>query len=320
MKKIIALAVATAFVAPAFAADVTIGGSITHNYITSNKTGIDDKVGTDDTGINIKASDELDNGISVTATINIINDSAKDKDVDMQGSNLAFSGSFGKLVTGDTSGAADATGDWTDVSPVFGGFDADGIDANIAYTLPTLVEGLTVMVSSSPKGANDAGDGDLSTEGLGGNSYSATYSMGGVSVYLANDTFDAAAGQQTDRDVYGIKYSSGPIMLAYESASAANATIAANSMVAYTTVITNKNIDYSAMAGTYAMGNTKFGFETQKIEEDGSTKTTRQDETTLFVSHSLGGGVTVYAATTEDKGGPSDTAIESQAVGVKFAF
>jgi hypothetical protein len=319
MKKIIAAAVATAFVAPAFAADISVGGALTYNYITTNKTLTDDKVAADDTIITVKASEELANGMSVTGTINVVNDGPKDQDVDMQGSNLAISGSFGKLVVGDTSGAADATGDWTDVSPVFGGFDADGIDATVAYTLPTMVEGLQLMLSTSPKGANSTGDGDLDTEGLGGNSYSATYSMGAFSAYVANDTYDAAADQETDRDTYGIKYSAGPVMLVLEQGKAKNASIAANSMVAYTTAISDKSIKYSAMAGTYAIGDTKVGFETQKIEED-DTSTTRQDETTVFVTHSLGGGVSVYAATTEDKGGADDTAISQQAVGVKFAF
>jgi hypothetical protein len=263
MKSVIAAAVATAFVAPAFAADVSVGGALNYSYITSDKANTEDKVAQDDPIVTIKGSEELANGISVTATINIVSDDATTNDVDMQGSNLALSGEFGKVVVGDTSGAADATGDWTDVSPVFGGFDADGIDAAVAYTLPTLVDGLTLMISTSPSGANAVGDGDFKTEGLGGNSYSATYTRGSVSVYFANDTFDAAATQETDRDTYGIKYASGPFMIAMEQGSAANATIAANSMVAYTTVITNKNVDYSGIAGTYSMGDTTLGFEMQ---------------------------------------------------------
>ena len=320
MKKIIAIAITGAFVAPVMAAEVNLSGSMTYNYITSNKATTDDKVASDDTTLSVVATEELANGMSVKGTINVVNDDATSKDLDMQGSNLSISGEFGQLIVGDTSGASDATGDWTDVSPVFGGFDADGIDANLAYTLPSVIEGLTLRASSSPKGVNSAGDADFSTEGLGGNSYSVTYSTGGLSVYVANDTFDAAAGQETDRDVYGVKYATGPFMVAYESASANNATVTASSLIAHATVVTNKNVDYSALAGTYKMADTTIGFEMQEIQEDGASKTTRQDETTLFVSHSLGGGVTVYAATSEDKGGPADTAVEQSAVGVKFAF
>jgi len=322
MKKIIAMAVATAFVAPAFAADVSLSGGLTYNYISSNAAGVDDKVAEDDPIVTVKASEELANGMSVVGTINIVNDGATSQDVDMQGTNLAISGEFGKLVVGDTSGAADATGDWTDLSPVFGGFDADGIDAQLAYTFPAMVDGLTLMVSQSPSGVNATGDGDFATEGLGGQSYSATYTNGSVSVYIANDTFDAATGQETDRDSYGIKYASGPFAVAYEVASSSNADLTAASLIAHATAVSNKNVDYSGIAGTYTMGATVLGFEMQEIEEDGasSVTTTRQDETTLFVSHSLGGGLTVYAATTEDKGGPADTAVEQTAVGVKFAF
>jgi len=321
MKKIIAAAVAAAFVAPAFAADVSLSGALTYNYISSNEAGVDDKVAEDDPIVKVTATEELANGMSVVGTLNIVNDGATTQDVDMQGTNLAISGEFGKLVVGDTSGAADATGDWTDLSPVFGGFDADGIDAQLAYTLPTLVEGLTLMVSQSPNGANATGDGDLSTEGLGGQSYSATYTNGSVSVYVANDTFDATTTQETDRDSYGIKYASGPFMLAYEAASSSNATVTAASLIAHGTAVTNSNVDYTAFGGTYSFGDTTVGFESQKIEQDSaSVTTTRQDETTMFVSQSMGGGLTVYAAISEDKGGPADTAIEQSAVGVKFAF
>jgi len=321
MKKIIAMAVATAFVAPAFAADVSLSGGLIYNYISSNQAGVDDKVAEDDPIVTVKASEELANGMSVVGTINIVNDGATSQDVDMQGTNLAISGEFGKLVVGDTSGAADATGDWTDLSPVFGGFDADGIDAQLAYTFPTMVDGLTLMVSQSPSGVNATGDGDFATEGLGGQSYSATYTNGSLSVYIANDTFDQAVGQETDRDSYGIKYASGPFMVTYEAASSSNATVTAASLIAHATAVSNSNVDYTAFGGTYSMGDTTFGFESQKIEQDSaSVTTTRQDETTLFVSHSLGGGLTVYAATSEDKGGPADTAVEQSAVGVKFAF
>jgi hypothetical protein len=107
MKKIIAAAVAAAFVAPAFAADITISGDQEFSYVDTN--------GTTSTAIdgdfNIKASTETANGLAVSADINISDEGEDD------GSNsLTVAGPFGKLDMGDTSSAADNVDDRTDYS------------------------------------------------------------------------------------------------------------------------------------------------------------------------------------------------------------
>jgi len=319
MKKIIAAAVATAFVAPAFAADVTISGKTVFDYITDDRSTAGDKIAANDQAFTVKASQELENGMSVTSTFNLVHDGTGN-DLDNQGSNLAVSGSFGKVAIGDVSGALDATGDWTDVSPVFGGYKLDGDDMNLAWTLPTIVPNLTLAVSYSPDGANYAGDEPFKTEGEGGSAYSATYSAGAFAVYFGAEKYDEAATQEAATQSYGVKYTSGPIYVAIEAGSADDIDQTAFG-TAHATNITNKDMKFMGIAGTYSMGDLTLGFEKQEAEEKGSSANTKRlDETTIFVSQSLGDGVNVYAATSTDEGGPSDTDVTRQAVGISFAF
>jgi len=319
MKKIIAVAVATAFVAPAFAAEVTLSGALTYNYISTDAANTGDKLENDDNKIVVTATEELANGISVTGNFNLVDDTTSG--LDNQGTSLTLSGEFGSLGLGDVSGALDATGDYTDVSPVFGGYRMDGDDMAIAYTLPAIIPNVKIVASVSPDGANFAGDDPFNTEGEGGNAVSVTYSAGAFSVYYGEETYDEAGSQEANTDSMGVKYSSGPIMIAFETGTGTNLDLSAGTFPAYATALTNIKADFSGLAGVYTMGDTKLGFEMQKIEDKSSATTVdRLDETTVFVSQSLGGGVSVYAATSSDNGGPSDTDLTRNALGVSFAF
>jgi len=319
MKKIIAAAVAAAFVAPAFAAEVTVSGALTYNYISSDAASTGDKLENDDNKIVVTATEELANGISVKGNFNLVDDTTGG--LDNQGTSLTLSGAFGSLGLGDVSGALDATGDWTDVSPVFGGYRMDGDDMAIAYTLPAIIPNTTIVASVSPDGANFAGDDPFNTEGEGGNAVSITYSAGAFSVYYGEETYDEATSQEANTDSMGVKYSSGPIMIAYETGTGTNLDLSAGTYPAHATASTDIKADFTGLAGVYTMGDTKIGFEMQKIEDKSSSTTVdRLDETTVFVSQSLGGGVSVYAATSSDNGGPDDTDLTRNALGVSFAF
>jgi len=319
MKKIIAVAVATAFVAPAFAAEVTLSGALTYNYISTDAANTGDKLENDDNKIVVTATEELANGISVTGNFNLVDDTTSG--LDNQGTSLTLSGEFGSLGLGDVSGALDATGDYTDVSPVFGGYRMDGDDMAIAYTLPAIIPNVKIVASVSPDGANFAGDDPFNTEGEGGNAVSVTYSAGAFSVYYGEETYDEAGSQEANTDSMGVKYSSGPIMIAFETGTGTNLDLSASTFPAHAAALTNIKADFTGLAGVYTMGDTKLGFEMQKIEDKSSATTVdRLDETTVFVSQSLGGGVSVYAATSSDNGGPSDTDLTRNALGVSFAF
>ena len=173
MKKIIAAAVATAFVAPAFAADITISGDQEFAYTDANgstSTAIDGD-------FNIKASTSTANGISVSADINISDEGGDD------GSNsLTLSGDFGKFDLGDTSSAADSVDDRTDYSYVTGVATTAG-DAAIGWTLPSMVPNMSVYVSH---GTDSDEDGEAHT------GYALEYSAGPVEVaYAVNNNDDA---------------------------------------------------------------------------------------------------------------------------------
>ena len=320
MKKIIAFAVAGAFVAPVMAADVTISGSTVFNYISNDKAATDAKLESDDNNVKVSASQDLDNGLSVSATFALVDDTSNG--LDTQGSSLSISSAeMGKLTLGDTSGALDATGDYTDVSPVFGGYFLDGGDMNMAWTLPTLVEGLKAVVSHSPSGdnytndeigndGNANNDGTLGArEGEDASAYSLTYTFGNVSVYYGEESYSqkGAANQTTDTEAFGVKYSTGPLMVAYESGSASNADVGASKFRTNSTAIADGDFDATGLAVTYKMGSTTLGGEMQQVEATTGTVETKIDETTLFVHQDLGNGVSVYAATTEDTGNGSDT-------------
>jgi len=173
MKKIIAAAVATAFVAPAFAADITITGDQEFSYTDANgatSTAIDGD-------FNIKASTSTANGISVSADINISDEGGDD------GSNsLTLSGDFGKFDLGDTSSAADSVDDRTDYSYVTGVATTAG-DAAIGWTLPSMVPNMSVYVSH---GTDTDEDGEAHT------GYAIEYSAGPVEIaYAVNNNDDS---------------------------------------------------------------------------------------------------------------------------------
>jgi len=173
MKKIIAAAVAAAFVAPAFAADITISGDQEFSYTDANgatSTAIDGD-------FNVKASTETANGLSVSADINISDEGGDD------GSNsLTVSGAFGKLDMGDTSSAADSVDDRIDYSYVTG-VDTTAGDAAIGWTLPSLVPNLSVYVSH---GTDSDEDGEAHT------GFALEYSAGPVEIaYAVNNNDDS---------------------------------------------------------------------------------------------------------------------------------
>jgi hypothetical protein len=173
MKKIIAAAVAAAFVAPAFAADVTISGAQEFSYTDSNgatETAIDGH-------FSVAASTETANGLSVSANIDLDNEGAEDG-----GNSLKIGGEFGSLTLGDTSSAADSVDDRTDYDKVLGLGTTAG-DAGIGWTLPSMVPGLTVYVSHGA-------DTDEETDSEAHTGVALSYATGPVSIAWAENNND----------------------------------------------------------------------------------------------------------------------------------
>jgi hypothetical protein len=288
MKKIIAVAVAGAFVAPVMAADVTVSGNLEYVFISDDQANTSDFVA-EDAVVSIGASSELANGMTISSSINIENTDEAASTVSDGSNNVTISGDFGKLAIGDVTGGLDSVGDYTDVAAYFGGFDADGDDAAFAFTPNLGIAGLKATISATPEG--DANNAE-------GTSYGIEYSVGSFAAYYGKDETAAAADQMS---AAGFKYSADGIMIAYEAGESPNDS--------------SGKIEFKGVAATYTMGDLKFGIEMQEQTDDG---TVDSDETTLSATYDLGGGASVYIVNTEDDKLASK--VDKTAVGINFAF
>lgn len=297
MKKLIALAVAAAAM-PAMAA-VSVSGSYNVEYVdSSDKTagGGADKteVQSYDVDVAVSASSEMDNGMTISASLE-----ADDSDND---GSVTISGAFGSIAMGDVAGALDAV-DGAAIGTARDDLSAGaGTDASVAYTLPTIAEGLTVKASWS---AEDGGNGATADA----TSVAAKYSMSGV-------TFHVGSESQTSADItgYGISYSANGLTIGYGYSETDNDTGA--------------DSEITAVAAGYTMGNLTLAVNTQE-KENTTTGATTSDITTMSVAYNMGGGVTAYASSTDnDVAQASDTSTtpatptyeDITRVGIKFSF
>lgn len=287
MKKIIAAAVATAFVAPVFAADVTITGEIEMSYIS--ETGSQDQASSVDQNLAVTATEEV-NGISISGTVNIDQDNANQSATSENTSSLTFGLPNGLSISmGDVAGAMDSVGDYTDVAPAYGGFLADGEDHSISASMA--VGPATVYVSQSPQGG--AFDG-------------ATADIGGAAVKVAFDGGEVYFGTEEDADSkwnsYGFKYSMMGFMVAYEKGS--------------DDAGSSPDIKYTGLAGTYTMGDIVVGAETQEIKTDGSAAST--DDNVVFVEYNMGSSIDLYISQRSSSGTGAN--VDGTTVGVEYVF
>ena len=287
MKKIIALAVASAFVAPAFAADVTVTGESEMTYVSTS--GSTDQATNAENIVVVTATEEID-GVTVSTSIVMDQDAVNDSgDYAGDGSSMSLSSGGVTLSMGDVSGGMDAVGDYTDVAPAHGGFNLDGADHAFALALPSM-NGLNITVSFSPEGA-----------GFDGTTADST----GVGVKYAFAGGEAYYGQEEDASEthtsYGVKYGMNGFTVAYERGNDDNGTSADEVSTGF--------------ALTYKMGDILVGVESQTKQVDGATK--NEDETVTFVEYNLGSSVDLYVSNlTNDVTGDSD----ATTVGVEYKF
>jgi len=304
MKKIIAAAVATAFVAPAFAADVTISGSMELGFKDqTTKAGVSTTKLNEDTAVVITASTETANGISVSADINMSGAGWADG-----GNFITLGGAFGKVDLGDTSGPVDAIDDKGDVFKTFDN-GVGGDDVAVSWTLPTFVEGLTLIYGYSPEnggmnsdyGLNSSGARTTSADGISSDveGFAVTYSMAGARVgYAMNDI-----GATTSESVKNINYTYGPAFVSYEL---------------HTTETTGSaDTEVTSLAATYNMGAATLLLGKNSSEQSG---TKSKDATTYGVHYDLGGGVTAFVESYKDDKASTTTVEEATTVGLVVAF
>jgi hypothetical protein len=286
MKKIIAAAVATAFVAPAFAADITVTGEIEMQYVST--TGSQDSMNSADNNVVVTASEEVD-GISITGTVQMSQDDDFDgTSADNTGTlTLGLPGGL-TVAMGDVAGAMDSVGDYTDMAPAYGGFGADGTDHSVTASMA--VGPATAYASMSPQGG--ALDG-------------ATSDMTGFAVKVPFAGGEVYYGMEEDSDSkwnsYGIKYSAAGFTVAYEK----GADDAGSSA----------DVKYTGLAVNYTMGDVVVGAESQETKTDGSTASV--DDTVTFIEYNLGSSVDLYISNRSS--GVSGTA-DGTTVGIEFVF
>jgi len=283
MKKIIAAAVATAFVAPVMAADVTVSGLSEFYYKDVNGA---TSTGFGDHALYFGAATETNNGLSVSVDMNITGAGADDSS-----DSINVSGPFGTIELGDTSGAADKYDDRIDKDVVIGTVGVSGSDAGIGWTLPTLAEGLSVYVSHSAD-TLDYGDGDAAHTGV-----ALQYTAGPVTV--------AYGDNQADTDTNNEQYVGGTVTFGGVAVSAEQMTLGAS----------GAESKERGMGLTYTMGDLTLAYSQQ--ENKNSSDTVTSDITFVGVKYSLGGGVTAFAETSSDS---IDASADTTAAGISIAF
>ena len=291
MKKIIAAAVATAFVAPAFAADVTLTGAMELSYLNEKTTSSTSKTIAEDGAYQITASTETDGGLSVTASFGIESDGSRET---TGNKGLIVAGPHGTLTVGDTSGAVDQLDSALGHAKVIHASGLGGRnDASVAWKLPTLVENLSITATySSEDGAADEASGFTTSDTQG---VALKYSINDLSIGYAQE--DVAG---VDYSMVALGYSFGGAALTYENNEEDDA---------------GTTTDNTAWSLAYSMGNTTLVYSNESVESGGS-KTV--DNTGIAVHYDLGGGVVVFAESEEDD--KASTLDENFAVGMAMKF
>jgi hypothetical protein len=290
MKKIIALAVAGAFVAPAFAADVTLTGEV--EYTLSSSDGVND-YDTSQADLLITATETLDNGMTVSA---YISPEAANGAADNTDTLLTLTGSFGEITVGDDGDYGyNAFDNKTDVASSGGDFSIDSGNANTIGGLqfkPNLgIEGLSVAIGYA---AGDAAGEEESGFGI-------QYAAGGFAVSYGKADVD---GDDTDASHVSLSYSSGPFYVAYDN---------------YETQGGTDGDATTAVAGTYTMGDIKFFVERATIQD-----ATNMDVNDTIYGLEYGvGPLDLYIVQITDQTASSATAYteaDTTRVGVEYQF
>jgi len=292
MKKIIAAAVATAFVAPVMAAEVTVSGDL--EYVFTKFEGDGNATYVHDQDLKIAASEEAD-GFAIEAYI--LNTSRGGTD-SAAGQVQLSNPQFGTIAIGtDTSHAINtidevadkAEFEMGDSNPSIASAGDDATNVTLLYTLPTLVDGLALMASyGAADGTNDAGSDDEYAI----NGYAAVFTVGGVSARYATSSNDA---NSYDTTYTAVSYSSGPVFAAYQ--------VSNNDGAA--------NTDTTGVSLVYNYGSGNLYTEQQTIDTNGS----EANDSAVGISYKIG-GANIYI----QRNSGDTVADNGQFVGVEYAF
>jgi hypothetical protein len=268
-KKLMTLAVATAFTGSAMAADVTVTGAQEWSYQNNNGA----TTSALDGNFSIKATTETDGGITASADINIAEDGANDG-----GSSITLAGSFGSIDLGDTSSAMDKIDDTTEWAYVLGS-GSPSVDHAALLSLPTIVDGLSIHASMAADSNQDGNAGGSSVAGV----YNFGIAKAGYAV-LDND-------DDTEATLVNASTSFGGLNLAYELHTDTNSS--------------DVDTETKSFGATYALGATTFAVETNETSSAGAVSA---DVITYGVHQDLGSGLVAFVEqTSDDKDATADT-------------
>jgi hypothetical protein len=287
MKKIIAAAVAAAFVAPVYAADISVSGEIEMTYVSN--TGSQDSMSTADNNIVVTASEEV-GGISVTGAVQMDQDTAFDGTGGDQTGTLSLGLPGGLSINlGDVAGAMDSVGDYTDMAPAYGGFGADGNDHSATASIA--IGPATVYASMSPQGgALDGADSDETA-------FAVKIPFAGGEAYVATQE-----DTNSKWSSYGLKYAAAGFTVAFEKGSDDAGSSA--------------DIKYTGLAFNYKMGDIVVGAESQETKTDGAAAST--DDVVTFVEYNLGSSIDLYVSQRSSSGTGSN--VDGTTVGIEYVF
>jgi hypothetical protein len=301
MKKIIAAAVAAAFVVPVYAADVSLGGNMDFviNDTDSGTSGT-----ANDVELKVSASEELGNGMSASGYIHNNADAA-----------VTLSGDFGAFTIGnDADTALLAIDDQADVGVENGGRGGANIGittgVNMNYVPNLGLSGVSVVVGYAAGSA--AGDDAVD--------YGLKFDMGGLSARFA---IANPSDNDNNVEMTSVSYTAGPLKVAYDAVSNMGG-------------VTDSEVD--AIGVTYAMGGgttlyaeqatsnsdwtlaaptTTAGIATRYAVLTGQTDN-ELSATTIGISHAMG-GVTLFAES-DSYGKKDGSDVDETTVGVRYAF
>jgi len=209
MKKIIATAVAAAFVAPVYAADVTLSGDVEYWW---NDAAAGSSFDSGDQDITVTGSETLSNGWSVTASLEV--DAVEGDTAINSDSSLTIDTGVFKVAIGDAVDPAYLHFDEkSDVAEQGGEGGAGATETAALHTLALSMspaEGVSVAVSTSST------DDDADADTLTITSYAAQYANSGFTLgYGVADQSD----QATDVATLSLSYTSGPFYIGYDKTS-----------------------------------------------------------------------------------------------------
>lgn len=280
MKKIIAAAVASAFIAPAFA--VEFSGEIEYVFVDADGSAND--ITNDTVDFSVSHQVELESGMTVTGNFYFDGSGAA---TGSDGGMLAFEGAFGKLELGDAGGALDDVDSMAEVAPNVGSAVEIGGDHSIAFQAP-VVSGLTVRASTSPETGMESTDDDEVA-------YSASYSLEGLTVAYGVET----QSDDTDHSVTALSYAMGGAKFTYavgEDEGDAS------------------NEDVTTMGASYTLNSLTLGVQQDEGDTDGTVAT---DIRYVFAKYALGEGVNVYIQQDDDNANADS---DQTNIGVQFSF